>query len=357
MGSRSRATLVVFGLAVGVAGCGGSDHKATPATAEAAPATVAFPPGSVAFRRYIDPAHNHGAIFTVGTDGSGEKQVTSPPEDFVDDLPDWSPDGKLIAFQRCQEGASAGDAAVKGFAPCTIWTVDPSEGEAHRVRIRCELKGRCDASAPAWTPDARLVVTLDQGRVRTLDGDFNQLQQSSAEEIDPRTGKQRTIYRRGGWTGDVGQPAVSPDGRTLLYSRRNSPRAKPPTTDGLFAVGMDGSGHHQVTPWKLGGGDHPGFAPDGVVVFRSYEEDETQQSQLFTVRLDGTHLRQLTHFKQGTLVLSTSASPDGKWIVYGTKDDRTVFDSDLSVISADGGAAGEPLVDGKQWDSAPDWGP
>ena len=43
-----------------------------------------------------------------------------------------------------------------------------------------------------------------------------------------------------------------PDGRTLLYSRRNSPRAKPPTANGLFAVGMDGQGNHQVAPWKLG---------------------------------------------------------------------------------------------------------
>jgi Tol biopolymer transport system component len=36
------------------------------------------------------------------------------------------------------------------------------------------------------------------------------------------------------------------------------------------------------------------------------------------VRPNGKDLTQLTHYKQGTLVLSTSYSPDGKWIVHAT---------------------------------------
>ena len=162
---------------------------------------------------------------------------------------------------------------------------------------------------------------------------------------------------RGNWSGDVGYPAVSPDGRTLLYSRRNSPRAKPPVTNGLFAVGTDGTGHHQITPYKLGGGDHANFTPDGAVLFRSYEEDESVQSQLFTVRTDGKQLHQLTHFPDGTLLLSSSASPDGKWIVIGTKPDRNAGDSDVSVLAADGSGDPQPLVGSKQWESAPDWAP
>ena len=81
------------------------------------------------------------------------------------------------------------------------------------------------------------------------------------------------------------------------------------------------------------------------------------QSQLFTVRTDGKQLHQLTHFPDGTLLLSSSASPDGKWIVIGTKPDRNAGDSDVSVLAADGSGDPQPLVGSKQWESAPDWAP
>jgi Tol biopolymer transport system component len=360
MASLSKGSIVMFGLSALLAGCGSSDNKtataATPTATPSARAAVGLPPGRIAFRRFTNPAHTSAAIFTVATDGSAEQQVTHPPDNFVDDQPDFSPDGKLIAFDRCQEGARPGDGAKRGFKPCTVWTVPAAGGDAHQIRIRCQLKGRCDAKGPAWAPDGQLVVTLYQGPVRTLAGDYNQFQQSSAEEIDPDTGKQRTIYRRTGWSGDVADPAVSPDGRTLLYSRRNSPRGHPPYGNAMFALDMNGGGHHQVTPWKFGGGDHAVFAPDGTVMLRSYEEDDTVQSQLYNVRLDGTHLRRLTHFPDGTLVLSGSVSPDGKAIVIATEPDRTDGDSDVSVIATEGSDP-VPLVSTKDWESAPDWAP
>ena len=42
-------------------------------------------------------------MFTVKPDGTGEKQITHPAAGFVDDQPDWSPDGHTIAFERCSE--------------------------------------------------------------------------------------------------------------------------------------------------------------------------------------------------------------------------------------------------------------
>ena len=360
MGTRTTAILMTVSLAILLAGCGGHEPKAataatsTPAAAKQAGA--ALPTGQIVFRRYTDEAHNTGALFTVSTDGSAERQLTHPPDDFVDDHPDYSPDGKQVVFERCQEGNGGGDAAVNNLKPCTVWTVPAAGGDPRQVRVRCQLDP-CDARSPAWAPHGQIVATVDQGPVKVLGGDFNQLKQSSAEQVDLATGKQRTLYRRGNWSGDVGYPAVSPDGRTLLYSRRNSPRAKPPVTNGLFAVGTDGTGHHQITPYKLGGGDHANFTPDGAVLFRSYEEDESVQSQLFTVRTDGKQLHQLTHFPDGTLLLSSSASPDGKWIVIGTKPDRNAGDSDVSVLAADGSGDPQPLVGSKQWESAPDWAP
>ena len=128
MVARTHATLMVIALAALLAGCGGGHEPKTATAATSTPAAakkaaVAFPPGQDVFRRYTDDAHNNGALFTVSTDGSAEQQITHPPNDFVDDMPDYSPDAKEIAFERCQEGNGGGDAAVDGFKPCTVWTV------------------------------------------------------------------------------------------------------------------------------------------------------------------------------------------------------------------------------------------
>jgi len=336
---RVAATLGVLGA---IAGCGGSGNQPARAgeAAAAEPAgEPALPPGRVAFRRWLDDAKTQGAIFTVRTDGTGERQVTNPAGS-TDDYPDWSPDGRLIAYQRCTPGR-----------PCSVWIVDADGGSPRRVRFRCRLAG-CDAAAPAWTPDGKLVATLAQGRVRTFGG-VPQIQQSTLELIDVRTGRQRMIYKRSGWTGDAIDGQVSPDGRTVVYTRVNSARSKPPFGAALFAVGVDGSNHHRVTPWELGGGDHAVFSPEGTILFRSFDGDDSRQSDFWTVRSDGKRLEQLTHLEPGTLALSASYSPDRDWIVHASDGDGG---ADLYVMRADG-TGNRPLTSTEWWDSAPDWGP
>jgi len=68
----------------------------------ASPAGATFPShnGDIAFRRFLNEDRTWGAVFTVHPDGSGERQVTHPPEGFVDRDPDVSPDGRSIVFQR-----------------------------------------------------------------------------------------------------------------------------------------------------------------------------------------------------------------------------------------------------------------
>lgn len=68
----------------------------------------------------------------------------------------------------------------------------------------------------------------------------------------------------------------------------------------------------------------------------------------------GSRLARLTHFKEGTLVLSAAYSPDGARIVYATKgiDDK----ADVFLMRADG-TGNRPVTRSKLWDSAPDWGP
>ena len=69
---------------------------------------------------------------------------------------------------------------------------------------------------------------------------------------------------------------------------------------------------------------------------------------------DGKDLMQLTHYKQGEIVLSTAYSPDGKWIVHATNG--VDGNADVFAMRADG-TDNQPVTRSKLWDSAPDWGP
>ena len=335
------------GLAVAVlaAGCGGSsDPSARPATSAAPPARTAqvdLPAGRIAFRRYPGDDRTRGAIFVMSTDGSGERQLTHPGG-WTDDYPDWSPDGRLVAFQSCGPDR-----------PCSVWTVDANGGEPQQVRFHCHHQSDCDATEPAWTPDGDLIATVAEGRERHFGGE-PQIQRSSLVRKDLATGKQRTITKLTGWAGDLLGATVSPDDRTVVYMRLNSARSTPAFGQALFAVDMSGRHERRIAPWDLGGGDHAVFSPSGSVLFRSYANDDSRQSDFWTVRPDGSDLQQLTHFEEGTLVLSASYSPDGEWIVHAT--DGVGGNADLYAMRADG-TGNRPLTHTKPWDSAPDWGP
>jgi TolB protein len=329
-------------------GCGGSDEPSPNARAASKPAGAAkvelLPGGRIAFRRYLEAAQTHGAIFTINPDGTDERQITDPPAGYVDDHPDWSPDGERIVFQRCVPDG-----------PCQVQIVPAAGGQTRQVKPRCRLRPACEIDAPAWTPDGRLAVRLSQGRERhsptTGEG---WIQQSSIELIDLDSGRQRTIVEQRAWTGDAGTPALSPDGRTVAYNRWNSWRAKPADRLAIYAVDLDGSDHRRLTPWQLGAGDHPAFSPSGTILFRSYANDDTRQSDYWTVRPNGEHLARLTHHEHGTLVLSTSYSPDGDWIVHATNG--VDGNADVFVMRADG-TDNRPVTRSEPWDSAPDWGP
>jgi TolB protein len=166
---------------------------------------------------------------------------------------------------------------------------------------------------------------------------------------------QRTVLRLGGYQGDLDYPQFSPDGKRLVFEQNNSQLGRPSRGRAVFVVNVDGTGLHRITPWQLAAGDGPDWSPNGkLLLFRSYVDVASKQSQLYLARPDGTGLKQITHFRPGTSVTSASFSPDGRWITFGRSG--VGGKADVFVMRVDGTGI-RPLTRTRLWDSARDWGP
>src|SRR4051794_13600122 len=81
--------------------------------------------GDIAFRRYLGSDRTQGAIFIAHSDGTGERQLSTPPAKGGDDSPDVSPDGRFVAFERCDE------------VICPLYPVNTDGSGLHRVGPAC----------------------------------------------------------------------------------------------------------------------------------------------------------------------------------------------------------------------------
>jgi TolB protein len=316
-----------------------------------ASADATFPArnGKLAFKRYLDPSRSTSAILVSDPNGKRERQLTHPSQGIRDDQPDWSPDGARIAFQRCS-----------GPGTCEVWTMSADGTGQTRLGPDClnTTPPACESRiGPVYSPSG----TIGFGRGY---GDLprDAPQHAEADVMSAHGGSLRTIWAAGPYSITAGSAAWAPNGKQLVLALENSrylkPRAgRPPGGIALYVINANGSGKRRITPFSLRGGDSPDWAPDGKrILFRSRADSTGKPvgSQLYTVRPDGTGLKQLSHFKPGTVLTSSSFSPDGKWITVGLSG--IGGQPDVYVMRADGTGA-RPVTRTSLWDSAPDWGP
>lgn len=291
--------------------------------------------GRIAFNRYeLHDTPLTARIVVANSDGSGQRTITHASRQFVDDQPDWSPDGSRILFERC--GATD---------PCHLWTVRPNGTDQRRLSPRCppgaKAPPRCpDDTAPVYSPDGRHIA-------------FRRYRSGKTGEVvmvaDANLRHPRAIGR--GHRVD-GEPGWSPDGKQLAFV------SKPRSYQAVFVANADGSGLRRVTPWQLRAGDHPDWSPDGTRIL--FVGGPKEHGNLFTVRPDGTGLQQLTHYKRLTQMLTGSYSPDGKSIVFsmvvGAANPSGGTLNDVFVMHADGSHV-RSITRTRNWDGSPDWGP
>jgi len=317
--------------------------------AVAASATPPGKNGQIAFTRYASGVKggepSAGAIFTVGVNGKGERQVTRPPAGASDVQPDWSPDGSRIVFERQFEDK-----------PYEIWSVRPDGSELRQIDPGCPPgiteDQICEEEDPAWSPDGEQIAFGNPfGKIKFIGGvEWIEVGAVAVMDADGSNHRQLTQLRRPTSSEDF-QPVWAPDGKRIAFQRENS-TASPRNRRAIFVINSDGSGLRRVTPWKLDAGDHPDWSPDGRwILFRSQSFD--LGGNLHAIRPNGTGLKQLTHVRPDVEVLSSSYSPDGKSIVFSRTGKGGL--PDLFVMRSDGSKIRQ-LTRTSRWDSAPDWG-
>lgn len=312
-----------------------------------ASATAPGTNGSIAFRRFLDVDRTTAAIFTVRPDGTGEQQITSPGVGTTDSQPDWSPDGRLIGFERCVPNTV-----------CAIYTVHPDGTHVRRLTAPCDasppdIETKCaDESAIAFLPDSQHVVFT---RSTGLVSDEGFIEHSDLVVSDLSERHTRAVVSGPPFSGDNTGAVVSPSGHQLAYEQVNSSLSSPAGGKAVFVVGLDGRHRHRVTPWTLNAGDHPDWSPNGRwILARSNDSDSFLDSQLYVVHPNRTGLRQVTHISADTQVLSASFSPDGRRIDFAQSGDGGL--PDIFTMNLHGRNVHQ-VTNTPQWDSAPDWGP
>jgi Tol biopolymer transport system component len=182
------------------------------------------PDGNFVAFAWQGPTGFHSYIWVKAVDGGGLRRLTAVT-DMSETYPEWSPDGRSIAFSRIVNDHSS------------VFVVSALGGPEQLIAEHGEN--------PTWLPDSKSLVMK-----RCPDGHcglFHQVLETGA-------GRQLTQAPDG--FADR-HPKVSPDGKTLAFERDGSGRS------GLFLVPMSGGSPTQIGEWSSGFLGGLSWTPDG----------------------------------------------------------------------------------------------
>lgn len=287
----------------------------------------------------LSPGGGDDTLYTMEQNGADAARLPlDAPGSAIS--PDWSPDGKRITF------------SVEVADSQSIWIADADGGNAEEV-FHC-ARGCLGADYPAWSPDGESIAftyaRAPASAAGPPSGTSIAVVKLRSRQVHFVVGsKLPTLVDLARW---------SPDGKRLVVQQDRIASDGTETGSRLVIVDVSDGDARPLTPFTRSA-FHPDWNSTGnLITFDTYDllafgDSAPGGSNLFTIRPDGSGLRQLTHLKAGgNRVSAATFTPDGKQILFtyqvGTRRSAGVIASGggaIETIEADfGGPVTHPRL-------------
>lgn len=223
-----------------------------------------------------------------------------------------------------------------------VWVADARLKNARKLTA-----SRADSGWAVWSPDGKTLV-FDSNRSDPDPNDADVINDVFSVRPDGTDVTMLTDSK-----GLSGEPAWSPDGALIAME---ADRGDPVHGEGIYVMNADGTNLRRVTVPPAGSGDgKPRFSPSGkqLAFTRFRGKDLAEKAAVFTVSLDGTHLRRLTTYAIHADDLDWS--PAGKGIVFDGYPNPGAY-GHIYVIDTNGRHL-RNLTPGKSGSADPVWSP
>ena len=303
----------------------------------AARATYAGKRGPIVFQRQLNPKDDGSTQLFSLSPGTGRvRQLTHLHGGAFD--PDYSPNGRQIAFDHHFQNGS----------PDAAFTIGFNGSKPTRLPIACA--DQClGVDEPNWTHSGDDIAF---GRA------FGPIVKGNASTLDLATagvnGAGDRMIRTFGVAATGTEPhgaAWSPNGRLLALTVVNTTK-KPANASAIYLIDSSGKIVRLLTPLRLDAGN-PDWAPNGKrIVFNSFYEGQSE-SELYTIRANGTGMHRLRNEQRNNYAFDPVWSPDGGRIAFVHTSQKSL--PHIWSIGADGKNVRQE-THGKLVDLSPDWG-
>jgi dipeptidyl aminopeptidase/acylaminoacyl peptidase len=299
-------------------------------------ADAAFPGGNgeIAFGGARNGSPFGQDLWVMNSDGTGSIRLFQSTG--TDWSPDWSPDGRRIAFDTNDEvavmNADGSDAAIltsdlpgpqigpswspdgKRIAfwtnfpgPPTVWVMNADGSDAHVIREQ--------AGQPAWSPDGGKIAYVG------LDGDLHTMNPDGTGGVNLTPGS----------TEDESTPDWSPDGGKFVLVDGN--------VNAIQTIAANGTGRATLAQ----AGNQPVWSPDGTrIAFRIFTTGSF--GDIAVMNADGSALANITNTPE------FESQPSWQPLVNEPPDCSTVTTSPNSLLPANGQFVGVALGGGSDPD-------